>query len=112
MARKIYLPLLVLAAAIALVGCESTSSSGGSYGSGYDQPDDSWFRRLVGAAGDGAESQLSLNDFRQVDSFDSGNDGEGSVWYNDATRQCFQMIVVNGRVDSANVIQTHPRCRR
>lgn len=112
MTRKIFLPLLVLAAAVALAGCESTSSSGGGYGSGYEQPDDRWFTRLVGAAGDGAESQLGLNDFRRVDSFDSGYDGEGSVWYNADTGQCLQMIVVNDRVDSAKNIQSHPRCRR
>ena len=108
MTRQFHLASCILAAAITLSGCESTGSSG----SGYDRPDDNWFTRLVGAASDGAESQLRINGFRQVDSFDSGRDGEGSVWFSDASGQCLQVITVKGRVDSANDIQSHPRCRR
>ena len=70
-----------------------------------------WYSRLVGASSDGAKSQLDMNGFRQVDSFDSGRDGYGTIWFNDSTRQCLQVINVNRRVDSAVDIQTHPNCR-
>ena len=112
MKRQFHLSLWALTAVIILSGCESTGSSGGGYGSGYDQPNDNWFTRLVGADGNGAENQLRSNGFRQVDSFESGYDGEGSVWFSNTTGQCFQLITVRGRVDSATDIQSHPNCRR
>ena len=108
MIGKRLMVLGIMAAAITLSACESTGSSGGGYG----QPDDSWFPRLVGAASNGAESQLRSNGFREVDAFSSGSNGRGSVWFNPETLQCFQMITVNGRVDSATNIQSHPNCRR
>lgn len=43
------------------------------------QADEAWFRRLVGAAGDGAETQLCINGFRLVDSFSSASNGYGTV---------------------------------
>ena len=70
-----------------------------------------WYQRLVGAAGDGAENQLGINGFSKVDTFDSGRNGYGTVWYNRSKRQCLQVITVNGRVDSASDIVSHPRCR-
>lgn len=72
---------------------------------------DTWYTRLVGAASDGAVSQLQLNGFEQVDTFESGNNAFGTVWYNRSNHQCLQVIIANGRVDSSNDIQTHPRCR-
>ena len=74
-------------------------------------PDIGWFQRLVGASGSGAEVQMGNNGFRRVDRFESGRNGYGTVWYSRSTRQCLQMITVNGRVDSAVDIQTHPKCR-
>lgn len=82
--------------------CRSSASDGG---------DTAWFTRLVGANGGGAEVQMGNNGFRKVDTFRSGRNGSGTVWYNRSSRQCFQLITVNGRVDSATDIQTHPRCR-
>ena len=81
-----------------------------SHDSGSNSGDDTWYSRLVGAADDGAENQLRLNGFRQVDSFDSGRHGNGTIWYNHSTRQCLQMITVNGRVDSAVDIHSHDAC--
>ena len=99
------LAVLAMAAAI-LAGCV-TATERPAQGS----PDaGTWYTRLVGAAADGAQNQLRINGFRQVDSFDSGRDGNGSVWYNDPKRQCLQVITVRGRVDSAVDIQTHPKC--
>lgn len=88
-------------------------SSRGGYdtSSGRTTRDDAWIRRLVGAAGDGAGTYLENQGFRPVDSFESGRNGAGSVWYNRSSRQCVQMIVVNGRVDSAMDIGSHPNCR-
>ncbi|MFL0357396.1 hypothetical protein ACI5KX_13060 [Erythrobacter sp. GH1-10] len=83
--------------------CNTNSSS--------SSRDDAWIGRLVGAAGDGAGTYMENQGFRPVDSFRSGRNGSGSVWYNRSTRQCVQMIVVNGRVDSAMDIGSHPRCR-
>lgn len=72
---------------------------------------ETWYSRLVGASSEGAVAQLGLNDFEQVDTFDSGNNAFGSVWYNRSTHQCLQVIFVNRRVDSAVDIRSHPRCR-
>ncbi len=79
------------------------------HGAGYAPSAD--VSDLVGARGAGAESDLLARGFRSVDGFASGSDGRGSVWYNSRTRQCLQMIVVNGRVDSLGDIGSHPRCR-
>lgn len=66
---------------------------------------------LNGARAAGAESTLQSRGFRSVDSFMSGSDGRGSVWWNGTTRQCVQMIVADGHVDSISDIGRHPRCR-
>lgn len=65
---------------------------------------------LEGARAAGAETDLESRGFRNVDSFQSGN-GRGAVWWNGRTRQCMQVIVADGRVDSVTDIHTHPRCR-
>lgn len=72
---------------------------------------DTWFTRLVGASSVGAVNQLGVNGFEQVDTFESGSNAIGSVWYNRAKHQCLQVIFVNQRVDSAVDIRTHPNCR-
>jgi hypothetical protein len=66
---------------------------------------------LVGAKAAGVESDLQSRGFRSVDGFESGNNGKGTVWWNRSSRQCLQMITVDGRADSITDIQTHPRCR-
>jgi hypothetical protein len=72
---------------------------------------DAWYTRLVGANGEGAATQLRNRGFTQVDAFDSGRNAYGAVWYSRASRLCLQVITVNGRVDSATDIRSHPRCR-
>jgi hypothetical protein len=46
-----------------------------------------------------------------VDTFQSGNTGSGTIWWNGRSRQCLQMITADGRADSITDIHTHPRCR-
>lgn len=66
---------------------------------------------LNGARGAGAESDMQSRGFRNVDGFSSGSNGKGTVWWNGRTRQCLQMIVADGYVESVVDIRTHPRCR-
>lgn len=66
---------------------------------------------LNGARAAGAESALQSRGFRNVDGFASGSDGRGSIWWNGNTRQCLQVIVADGHVDSISDIGRHPRCR-
>lgn len=79
------------------------------WGAGYAASAD--VSDLSGARAAGAESALQSRGFRNVDSFMSGSDGRGSVWWNDRTRQCLQVIVADGHVDSISDIGRHPRCR-
>lgn len=66
---------------------------------------------LEGARAAGALSDLESRGFRTVDNFESGSNGAGTVWWNGRTRQCVQVITVDGHINSINDIQTHPRCR-
>lgn len=66
---------------------------------------------LVGERANGVESELRSNGYRDVDNFASGDNGRGVVWWNGNTRQCVQVITVDGRADSVTDIGTHPRCR-
>lgn len=89
-------------------GHETNYGGNESYGGGHDQPAN--FNDLVGSRAPGAESQLGARGFSNVDSFRSGS-GSGTIWWNPRTRQCLQMIVVEGRADSVVDIQSHARCR-
>jgi hypothetical protein len=91
--------------AISIAPASNKPGGGGTAGSG------AWYKRLVGASSAGAVDQLRMNGFRQVDTFDSGRNAFGTVWYKRAARQCLQVIVVNRKVDSAVDIRTHPKCR-
>ena len=86
---------------IVLAACQSDDTVASS---------NDWYARLVGTSSATAVDQLQGNGFVSVDDFQSGQDGYGTVWYNASTRQCIQMIAVNGVVDSAVDIQTHPKC--
>lgn len=66
---------------------------------------------LVGARAAGADTDLRARGFRNVDGFQSGNDGRGTIWWNSRTRQCLQVITFDGRVDSLSDIGNHRRCR-
>lgn len=83
--------------------------SGGGWGGGGS--DQSGFSDLVGARAAGVQTDLGNRGFRQVDSFQSGSNGVGSVWWNGRSRQCVQMITADGRADSIIDIGQHPRCR-
>lgn len=69
------------------------------------------FTDLVGAKAAGVESDLKSRGFRNVDGFESGNNAKGTIWWNNRTRQCLQMITADGRANSISDIQTHPSCR-
>ncbi len=70
-----------------------------------------YFEDLQGARAAGALSDLENRGFRSVDNFQSGSNGAGTVWWNGRTRQCLQVITVDGHIEAINDIQTHPRCR-
>jgi hypothetical protein len=84
------------------------SSGGRGYGGGA-QP--AQFNDLVGSRAAGVETELQSRGFRNVDGFESGRNGKGTIWWNGRTRQCLQMITVDGRADSIEDIQTHQYCR-
>jgi hypothetical protein len=69
------------------------------------------YKDLVGTDAIHAFDVMTSRGFTSVDTFESGRDGLGAVWWNGRTRQCIQVISVNNRVDSAIDIQTHPKCR-
>lgn len=68
------------------------------------------FADLNGARAAGADSTLRQRGFRNVDGFKSGSTAY-TIWYRNASRQCIQMAVANGRVDSIVDIRAHPKCR-
>ncbi|WP_439534477.1 hypothetical protein [Polymorphobacter sp.] len=80
-----------------------------NYGESGNGGDD--FSSLVGQRASGVESDLQRRGFRSVDGFESGRNAKGAIWWNGRTRQCLQVITADGRADSVNDIQTHPRCR-
>jgi hypothetical protein len=82
--------------------------SGGSGGSGGGYP--VRFDDLVGVRGSSAEDAMRDRGFRNVDGFKQGSTAY-TIWYRDNSRQCVQVAVANGRVDSAVDIQAHPACR-
>jgi hypothetical protein len=83
-------------------------NGGGGYNNGGGPVE---FADLVGAKAAGVETDLQSRGFRNVDGFQSGSNGKGTIWWNGRSRQCLQMITANGRADSITDIQTHPRCR-
>ncbi len=95
-------------------GYNNGNDSGGyNRGAGYNRGggDRVEFSDLVGDRAAGVETDLQSRGFRAVDNFQSGSNGRGSIWWNDRSRQCLQMITVDGRADSIEDIQTHQRCR-
>ena len=79
--------------------------------SSHDYDGGTWYSRLVGARAAGALSEMESNGFTSVDGFESGTNGRGTIWFNRSTKECIQMITVNGHVDSAVNIHSHPKCR-
>lgn len=81
-------------------------TGGSSAAAGQAQTQD-----LVGTNAIRAFDVMTSRGFTSVDTFESGKDGQGAVWWNAKTRQCAQVISVNGRVDSVTDIRSHPNCR-
>ncbi len=86
----------------------SRSNYGGGNNNNYNKVD---LTDLIGARASSGESEMKNRGFRNVDSFSSGNSGRGTVWWRSQSRQCIQIITVDGRYDSINDIGTHPKCR-
>ncbi|WP_128891554.1 hypothetical protein [Erythrobacter sp. HKB08] len=70
-----------------------------------------YFKDLEGARASSADSALRERGFDNVDGFKSGN-GSYTIWWRRDSRQCLQMITVNGRIDDIRDIGQHPKCRR
>ncbi len=68
------------------------------------------FKDLRGARAAGGMDELERRGFRQVDNFTSGNT-RYSIQYRPASRQCVQVTIADGRLESLDDIQTHPQCR-
>jgi hypothetical protein len=78
--------------------------SGAGYAPSADVSD------LAGVRAAGADNDLRARGFRDVGTVDTGPNSKGAIWWNGRTRQCVQVITVEGRVDSAVDIGQHPRC--
>jgi hypothetical protein len=95
-------------------GYNNSGNGNNGYGNNYRNSGSSspaQFNDLVGAKAAGVETDLQSRGFRNVDGFQSGSNGKGTIWWNGRTRQCLQMITVDGRADSIEDIQTHQNCR-
>ncbi len=68
------------------------------------------FKDLEGESSIRAIDAMSERGFADADSFESG-DTSYSIFYNRTTRQCVQLTMADGEVQSADDIQTHPKCR-
>lgn len=86
----------------------SRSNYGGGNNNNYNKVD---LTDLIGARASSGESQMRSRGFRNVDSFESGSNGRGTIWWRSQSRQCIQIITVDGRYDSINDIGMHPKCR-
>ena len=78
---------------------------GGGSGGGWAE-----FADLTGSRAPGAQNTLRQRGFRNVDGFRSGSTAY-TIWFRESSRQCVQMAVADGRVDSIVDIHNHPRCR-
>jgi hypothetical protein len=65
---------------------------------------------LVGVPASSGEAHLKAKGFVDVEGGQFGR-GNYTVWFNRGTRQCIQVITVNGRFDSVRDVQTHPKCK-
>lgn len=84
--------------------------NGGNRNSGGSSAEPAAFNDLVGDKAAGVETDLQSRGFRNVDTFESGANAKGTIWWNGRTRQCLQMITADGRADSITDIQTNPNC--
>lgn len=75
---------------------------------GYTQIAD--FKDLKNARAAGATEELGRRGFRQVDNFTSGDTRYGIYW-RQASRQCLQVTIADGRIYDVADIGQHPNCR-
>lgn len=68
------------------------------------------YNDLIGSRAAGGMDTLASRGFRQVDNFVTG-DTRYSIQWRAQSRQCIQVIIVNGRLENITDIQTHPKCR-
>jgi hypothetical protein len=68
------------------------------------------FKDLEGEDSIRAIDRMTERGFTNVDDLESGN-AQYAIFYNRSTRQCVQLSIADGRVVSADDIQTHPKCR-
>ncbi|GAA4754138.1 hypothetical protein GCM10023264_21640 [Sphingomonas daechungensis] len=83
----------------------STGSSAVSGGAGKEPIDD-----LAGMDAIRAIDVMAERGFNDVDSFESGDTRYG-IFYRPSSRQCVQLTFANNRVEAANDIGTHPKCK-
>ncbi|OBV10915.1 hypothetical protein [Erythrobacter dokdonensis] len=79
-------------------------------GNGWGGSGNTQFGDLIGNRAPGAQNEMRQRGFRQVDGFKTGQIAY-TIWFRNASRQCVQMAVANGRVDSIVDIRAHPKCR-
>lgn len=70
----------------------------------------SGFKDLEGEDSIRAIDAMAERGFDDVDSFESGDTRYG-IFYQRGTRQCVQLTMADGVVQSVDDIQTHPKCR-
>jgi len=91
---------------IVTFGSSSSSHGNGTHSaSAYPQ-----FKDLTGTDSIKAFDRMTERGFRSVDSITSG-DTQYGIFYHPGSRLCVQLAMANGRVVSADDIQTHPKCR-
>ncbi len=68
------------------------------------------FKDLAGKNSIQAIDIMTSRGFKNVDDIESGNSSYG-IFYHPQSRLCIQLAMANGKVVSADDIQTHPNCR-
>lgn len=67
------------------------------------------YKDLKGARAAGGMSEMEQRGFTQVDNFTSGNT-RYSIQWREASHQCIQVTIADGRFYSLDDIKTHPKC--
>lgn len=88
--------------------CSREGMAGGSSGGSSTTP--VGFSDLQGARAAGGMSTLEERGFRQVDNFTSGNT-RYSIQWREASNQCVQITIADGRFEDIRDIGEHPECR-
>jgi len=68
------------------------------------------FKDLVGKSSFSGIDRMKERGFSSVDYFETGNT-QYNIFYNSKTHQCVQLTLANAKVESADDIKTHPKCR-